>query len=140
MKKIVVILSSIIFIAAQQKQSVDIRPDVLFERVNDAYTNVNAGKSVGNSNYNTISSDVTVSTFAGSGTSGSAMVRVQKQVLIVRPTLLGVREVKAATYWLQIFGIIKFVQLHHLALLVMLFYLVLMLQQTWLTIVMAIYL
>ena len=72
--------------------------------------------------------------------SDQQMVRVQKQVLIVRPTLLGVREVKAATYWLQIFGIIKFVQLHHLALLVMLFYLVLMLQQTWLTIVMAIYL
>jgi len=72
MKKIVIILSSIIVIAAQQKQSVDIRPGVLFERVNDAYTNVNAGKSVGNSNYNTISSDVTVSTFAGSGTSGSA--------------------------------------------------------------------
>ena len=72
MKKMVIILSSIIVIAAQQKQSVDIRPDVLFERANDAYTNVNAAKSAGNSSYNSILDDVTVSTFAGSGSDGSA--------------------------------------------------------------------
>ncbi|SVC45079.1 uncharacterized protein METZ01_LOCUS297933, partial [marine metagenome] len=72
MKKIVIILSSIIFIAAQQKQSVDIMPGMLYERVNDTYTNPNAAKSAGNSNYNTISSYVTVTTFAGSGTSGIA--------------------------------------------------------------------
>ena len=72
MRKIVIILSSIIVIAAQQKQSVDIRPDVLFERANDAYTNVNAAKSAGNSSYNSILDDVTVSTFAGSGEQGSA--------------------------------------------------------------------
>ena len=72
MRKIVIILSSIIVIAAQQKQSVDIRPDVLFERANDAYTNVNAAKSAGNSSYNSILDDVTVSTFAGSGADGSA--------------------------------------------------------------------
>ena len=40
MRKIVIILSSIIVIAAQQKQSVDIMPGMLYERVNDAYTNV----------------------------------------------------------------------------------------------------
>jgi len=72
MKKMVIILSSIIFIAAQQKQSVEIMPGMLYERINDAYTNVNAGKSAGNSNYNTILSDPTVHTFAGSGTAGSA--------------------------------------------------------------------
>ena len=73
MKKIVIILSSIIVIAAQQKQSVDIRPDVLFERANDAYTNTNTAKSPGNSSYNSILDDVTVSTFAGSGEQGSAL-------------------------------------------------------------------
>ena len=72
MKKIVIILSSIIVIAAQQKQSVDIRPGVLYDRINDTYTNPNTAISVGNSSYNTISSYVTVSTFAGSGTSGIA--------------------------------------------------------------------
>ena len=71
MKKIVIILSCIIVSAAQQKQSVDIGPGVLYDRVNDTYTNPNTAISVGNSSYNTISSSVTVSTFAGSGTAGS---------------------------------------------------------------------
>ena len=83
MKKIVIILSCIIFSAAQQKQSVDIRPGVLYDRVNDTYANPNAAISAGNSSYNTISSHatvttsdvngpITVTTFAGSGTIGSA--------------------------------------------------------------------
>jgi len=83
MKKIVIILSSIIVIAAQQKQNVDIRPGVLYDRVNDTYANPNAAISAGNSSYNTISSHatvttsdvngpITVTTFAGSGTIGSA--------------------------------------------------------------------
>ena len=45
MRKIVIILSSIIVIAAQQKQSVDIRPGALYEQVNDTYTNPNAAIS-----------------------------------------------------------------------------------------------
>ncbi|MCS5645083.1 MAG: hypothetical protein NZ838_03090, partial [Candidatus Marinimicrobia bacterium] len=72
MKKIVIILSSIIVIAAQQKHSVDIMPGMLYERFNDAYTNVKSEKSAENSSYNSISSHVTVSTFAGSGEDGSA--------------------------------------------------------------------
>ena len=71
MKKIVIILSCIIVIAAQQKQSVDIGPGPLYERVNDAYTNPNAGKSAGNSSYSAISNGI-VTTFAGSGEDGSA--------------------------------------------------------------------
>ena len=70
MKKIVIILSSIIVLAAQQKQSVDIMPGMLYERFNDAYTNVKSEKSAENSSYNSISSHVTVSTFAGSGEDG----------------------------------------------------------------------
>ena len=71
MKKIVIILSCIILIAAQQKHSVDIGPGVLYERVNDTYTNPNAGKSAGNSSYSAISNGI-VTTFAGSGEDGSA--------------------------------------------------------------------
>ena len=71
MKKIVIILSCIILIAAQQKHSVDIGPGPLYERVNDAYTNPNAGKSAGNSSYSAISNGI-VTTFAGSGEDGSA--------------------------------------------------------------------
>ena len=71
MKKIVIILSCIILIAAQQKHSVDIGPGPLYERVNDTYTNPNAGKSAGNSSYSAISNGI-VTTFAGSGEDGSA--------------------------------------------------------------------
>ena len=59
MRKIVIFISSIILIGAQQTQG------VLSKNVNNDYTNLNIAKSSGNSSFNSLLDIVLVSVFAG---------------------------------------------------------------------------
>jgi len=66
MRKIVIFVSSVILIGAQQAQG------VLSKNVNNDYTNLNIAKSSGNSSFNSLLDSVLVSVFAGSDSAGSA--------------------------------------------------------------------
>ena len=66
MRKIVIFVSSVILIGAQQTQG------VLSKNVNNDYTNLNIAKSSGNSSFNSLLDSVLVSVFAGSDSAGSA--------------------------------------------------------------------
>ena len=70
MKKIAIFISSIILIGAQQKEVAGSKPEVSYQKINNNYTTVKSFAS-GKSSFKRLSDSLLVSTFVGSGNSGS---------------------------------------------------------------------